>query len=259
MALDKEQIDLLCLLVETARNIPSDKRRKFIAVESSTHTTLRNWSLPNWYPDVYKSDIEILDRNGFLNLSTNSQGDYIFDLLPEAFQYYENVKQKSVEPLSNIESEVHRYISDPVFRQRFPTAFDLWNRAEIKLWSADSNNELTSIGLSCREAMQEFIDALIINQRISNADPDKAHTLNRLRLVLSKFSGNLGSTVSPFLEALVAYFETLDDLVQRQVHGSTKEGEKLRWDDARRIVFHCAVVMSEIDASISAIYKDVTA
>lgn len=251
MSLDKEQIDLLCNIVEATRNIPKDKRSKFIALQSSTRTTLHNWSLPNWYLEVYKGDIEILDRNGLLNLSLNSQGDYIFDLLPEAFQYYEEIKKVTLEPMRDVEKDIRHYISDIGFQKRYAKTYELWTKAENKLWSADSKNELTSIGLLCREAVQEFVDILLQQYEISNADADKSHTVNRLRALLNHFSHRIGSTITPFLEALLSYFGTLEDLIQRQVHGATKEGEELEWDDARRVVFQCAVVMYEIDRSFT--------
>lgn len=49
------------------------------------------------------------------------------------------------------------------------------------------------------------------------------------------------------MEALLAYWGTVSDLVQRQEHGGQKEGEPLEWEDARRAVLHTAVVMFEVD------------
>lgn len=48
------------------------------------------------------------------------------------------------------------------------------------------------------------------------------------------------------LDALVVYWGTVSDLIQRQEHGAQKEGEALRWEDGRRVVFQTAVVMFEI-------------
>lgn len=63
----------------------------------------------------------------------------------------------------------------------------------------------------------------------------------------------LGTTEEPFLEAVVAYWGTVADLIERQEHGAQKEGEALTWEDARRIVFHTAIVMFEVDRSLSRI------
>jgi hypothetical protein len=48
------------------------------------------------------------------------------------------------------------------------------------------------------------------------------------------------------LKALLAYWGTVNDLVQRQEHGGQKEREPLKWEDGRRVVFQTAVVMFEI-------------
>jgi hypothetical protein len=60
----------------------------------------------------------------------------------------------------------------------------------------------------------------------------------------------LGSTEWRFLDALLAYWGALTDLMQRQAHGALKKGEMLGWEDARRVVFHTAIVMFEIDKAI---------
>jgi hypothetical protein len=53
-----------------------------------------------------------------------------------------------------------------------------------------------------------------------------------------------------FAEALLAYFGTVSDLVQRQEHGAQREGAPLRWEDARRVVFQTAMVMLELDRAL---------
>jgi hypothetical protein len=52
------------------------------------------------------------------------------------------------------------------------------------------------------------------------------------------------------LDALLAYWGTTSDLAQRQEHGAQKEGEVLTWEDSRRLVFHTAIVMVEIDRTL---------
>ena len=50
---------------------------------------------------------------------------------------------------------------------------------------------------------------------------------------------------------LILYWDALNELVQRQEHGNQKLGKHLLWEDARRLVFQMAVVMFEIDRSLS--------
>ncbi len=60
----------------------------------------------------------------------------------------------------------------------------------------------------------------------------------------------LGKTKGDFLEALVAYWGTVNDLIQRQEHDSQKDGNPLIWEDARTVVFQTLIVMFEIDKSL---------
>jgi hypothetical protein len=47
------------------------------------------------------------------------------------------------------------------------------------------------------------------------------------------------------------YWGTVNDLIQRQEHGAQREGGALAWEDGRRVVFQTAIVMFEIDRSLS--------
>ena len=78
-----------------------------------------------------------------------------------------------------------------------------------------------------------------------------AHTKNRIRSVINARSERLGDTEKTFLDALISYWDSIDDLTQRQEHGAQKEGKPLLWEDGRRLVFQTAVVMFEIDRALS--------
>jgi hypothetical protein len=64
--------------------------------------------------------------------------------------------------------------------------------------------------------------------------PTKLTWLQELKQFWKK---KLGSTGKQFLDALVAYWGTVSDLVQRQEHGAQKEVSNLVWGDGRRVVF----------------------
>ena len=142
------------------------------------------------------------------------------------------------------------YLVSDVFKQQYGAAYAKWIQAEVALWGEESANNLTTIGHLCREALQEFVSILVARHEPSKVNPDKTKTVDRMRSVLDHCGEQLGTTVTPFLAALLAYWGTLMDLVQRQEHGAQKEGEPLGWDDARRVVFQTAVVMFEIDRSL---------
>jgi hypothetical protein len=52
------------------------------------------------------------------------------------------------------------------------------------------------------------------------------------------------------LDALVTYWGTVSDLVQRQEHGAAKEGEPIGREDARVTVFQTAMVMFECSRAL---------
>ncbi len=53
-----------------------------------------------------------------------------------------------------------------------------------------------------------------------------------------------------FLEALIGYWGTVSDLIQRQVHGAQREVERLGIEDGRRVVYQTLNVMYEVDRAL---------
>ena len=68
--------------------------------------------------------------------------------------------------------------------------------------------------------------------------------------MITKRADTLGDSKKAFLDALIAYWGTLSDLIQRQEHDSQKEGKPLVWEDARAVVFQTLIVMFEIDRNL---------
>lgn len=135
------------------------------------------------------------------------------------------------------------------FAERFPEAHAKWTQAEEALWSEDAERRLSTIGHDAREALQEFADALAREKGIASEVPtDKQRTIARITAVLDEQA--IGGTPREFLDALLAYYGTLTDLVQRQEHAGQKEGEPITWEDARRVVFQTLVVMYEVARTV---------
>lgn len=153
------------------------------------------------------------------------------------------------EPVQRVQVSIREYIQSHAFQSRYRSAYAKWQEAENLLWSDDSDKALTTIGHLLREAMQEFATALVERFRPPNVEADKARTVSRIRAVLN--AQKLGDKVRAFLDALIIYWGTVSDLVQRQEHGALREGEPLKWIDARRVVFQTAIVMLEIDAALA--------
>jgi hypothetical protein len=135
-------------------------------------------------------------------------------------------------------------------QRSYPEAHRKWADAAERLSRSDSQQQLTTIGHLCREAIQEFATALVEQHRPPGVDQDKAHDINRIQAVLDQHRSALGTTAA-LLDAFVSYWRAVSGLVQRQEHGAQKEGRPLVWEDGRRVVFQTAVVMFEIDRALS--------
>lgn len=251
--LEEEQKDLLAMLVEAARNVPRDQRREFMIMwhVGSREPTLSHPGLPGKRTTAHMGDVDVLRDAGLIQVLRDDRGSRAFDVHPLGFKYYDEMRRQSSEPIFRVESEIRRYVDSERFQQAFPNAYKKWAEAEELLWSSDSESQATTIGHLCREAMQEFVTALVERFQPPDVDHDIAHTVARLRAVLDIRKEQLSKTERPFLDALLAYFGTLCDLIQRQEHGGQREGEPLIWADTRRVIFQTAVVIFEIDASLS--------
>jgi len=250
--LEQEQKELLSVLVEAARNVPRNRRQPFTFIECQSDSWVEHLGLPDRNLDAYRGDIKALAHVGFLELSYGSRGQISeFDVTPYGFAYYEWMKQRTEQPIQNIEATTRSYLDADHFQQKYYKAYQKWVDAESMLWASDSEHQLTTIGHLCREAMQEFATALVEQHQPPDVDKNKAHIVARIRAVLDLRKDQFGSAEKPFLNALVAYWGTVGDLIQRQEHGGQKEGEALIWEDGRRVVFQTAIVMFEIDRAIS--------
>jgi len=249
--LEPVQEELLIKIVEAARNVPLDKREKFFVLRSSEGDSLFHPGIPEDKSQIYFGDIETLASQGLLALGYGSRGTPNFDVTPLGFKYYEQLKRKLGEPVERAETTVRHYLNANDFQEKYSKAFEKWSIAENLLWETDSQQKLTTIGHLCRESVQEFTNTLVNQFQPPDAPSDKSKTLNRLKAVLDFKSNKLRKTEKPFLEALLDYWKSIIDLIQRQEHGAQKEGHELIWKDARRVVFHTMIVMYEIDIALS--------
>lgn len=250
--LEKEQQELLAVLVEAARNVPQEHREKFIAMQifGQSLAWVIHPGLPRDFEGAYMGDLEILAQERLINLSYGQGGRASFDVTPLGFRYYKWLKQRAGETIQQVEQEIIGYLDSESFRKRYPNAFAKWREAASLLWEADTEQKLTVIGHLCREALQEFTTHLVGEFQPPDVDSEKSHTIARLKAVLERLI-HLGSTEKPFLDALISYWRTVNDLAQRQEHGAQREKEGLGWEDARRVVFHTALVMYEVARAVA--------
>lgn len=242
---------MLCIIVEAARSLTRNQRAPFYLRETSGGSFLTHPYLPNFSPNVYRGDIEVLAGDTLLSITYGQSDRISFDVLPRGFKYYEFLRKRSSEPVQQIQDIIREYVASNHFEQTYPGVYQKWNAAERNLWSSDSQQQLTIVGHLCREAMQEFAHALVERFQPPNVDLNKAHDIARIRAVLNLASSQTGNKITEFVNALLSYWATLSDLVQRQEHGAQKEGRPLIWDDARRIVFHTTIIFYEVDHLLS--------
>jgi hypothetical protein len=159
-------------------------------------------------------------------------------------------EQTDREQFVRVEGTIVQYVDADRIRSRYPLAYQRWKEAAVLLWGSDATAELTTIGHKLREAIQEFATALAERENVSAAESNPQNTVARLRAVIATRRTHLGTAPAAFLDALVSYWGTVSDLVQRQEHGAQREGEPLEWEDGRRAVFQTALVMYEIDRAV---------
>jgi len=250
--LEEEQKELFIKMVENARDLPRNERL-WIYLEKAVggYLTIENTDTrQHKLEDVIDSDLDELAGNKLLRNTFRYTDAKSFAITPQGFQYYEWLMKQQGKPVERIEKSILKYIEIDTFKTTYSEAYKKLKLAEDKLWASDSPEHFTAIGHHCREAMQEFADRLYQEVFGNGSDENKASTIKRLRAILDKKEKEIGKTVKPFLEALLAYWGTLSDLVQRQEHGAQKEGEPLTWEDTRRVVFQTVNVMVELDRTL---------
>jgi hypothetical protein len=243
--LEPEQEELLSLIVEAARNTPREKRQKFLVIRAlGSEDYIIHPGIKKGENNIYYGDVEELGRQGLLAIGFGSAGTPNFDVTSLGFRYYEHLKKKKGEAVQRIETIVREYLASTEFRAKYPEAFAKWSSAEDLLWQTDKQEQLTTIGHLCREALQAFVTSLVEHYQPLDVNTDKSKTVARLKSVLG--TAQLGTTKRAFLEALLLYWGTVNDLIQRQEHGASKDGEQLVWEDGRCVVFQTMMVMFEI-------------
>jgi len=247
--LEDEQIDLLCVLVEASRNVSKDERQKFHAFNTLNRrlANVIHPGLPKDYPGAYMGDIEILANQGFFNYRFGSHGSINFDITPFGYKYYEHVMSLKGGATERIELSMNNFIDSKYFQDKYSDAFNKWSESEKLLWVSDTNKQYTIIGHLCRESIQLYASKLIKIIKPEEYDKDPSHTVSRLRAVLGHYREQIGDSESAFSDALLDYWGTISDLIQRQEHGAQKEGKPLTWEDGRRVVFQTMIIMYEID------------
>ncbi len=245
-----EQRDLLLALVEASRRQPKKDRRPFLLLQTMGGDQIIHPSLPGGSIDSVEEDLDILGRHGLVSLKRAAEYTISFYVTPEGFDYHDQLKTEGRGPVEQVEADLRQLMDSEGFQNRYPEAHKKWIAAEALLWK-NSEQDLSTIGHLCREAMQEFATALVERFKPEDASPNKSNDVNRIKAAIVKNEERLGAKRNAFMNALIDYWGTLTDMIQRQEHAGAKEGEPITWADARSVVFHTLVVFSEFDRSLS--------
>jgi len=181
--LEPEQKDLLIIMIEATRNVSKQRRQEFLIADSFGGSTIIHEGLPNGEVSAYIGDLEALADVGLLQRRFSSRGSPIFDIAPLGYKYYEHLILSISQPIRRVEEKIMHYLDADYFQKKYAKAFQKWSTANHKLWSMDSEKELTEIEHLCREAMQEFITVLVDQFKPPNVDTDRTHTVARLRAI----------------------------------------------------------------------------
>lgn len=250
--LEIEQEQLLCHIVEAARNVPSEKREEFSVIYTQVECFIQHTGFIDREIQICRSDLQTLLREGLIEIGGRNQYGMMsrFDVTPEGFQYYRDLKKRSGEPVEHVEEEVRSYIDAHEFQKDFPKAYEKWVEAESLLWKTDTSKQLTKIGHLCREAIQEFMDVLYTQSNPQGEPKAKGKTEQRLKAIIEVKSQKLGKTERRLLDAIYRYWEVVNDLIQKQEHGAQREKAQLVRKDARRVVFQTMMLMFEVSHSL---------
>ena len=180
-----DQRELLKKFVEAHRNVPRDRRQKFMMLRTHDRGDfVLHPGFPGGDLDVYHGDLEILAEQGFLTVSSSSQGTANYDVHPRAYRYYEYLQEQAGNPIQRIEKEIVAYLDSENFQRRHSTAFRHWTDAAELFVRADSDSQWTTIGHHCREAVQEFASDLVDAHHLTSKYPERNKTVDRIRVSL---------------------------------------------------------------------------
>jgi hypothetical protein len=245
--MNRQLLDVLEQLVDAVGRVPTDAREPFyvLLTAQSHHAHVEHPGFPDKRAEIYEGDLKALGDEGHIRIEPLRHSGFRFDVTPRGFQAVEDFRTAGGRPLRAIEQAMLGYLHDDLFRARHPTAYEKLMSAMEKLHHPDRTDVFSAVGFDCREASQEFATSLIALAQVEDADPKASNTKNRVAAVL-KVAGVRSRRVMELMNSLLEYWSAAIGLIQRQVH-AREEGIDLALEDARRVVFHTALAMYEID------------
>jgi hypothetical protein len=238
--LNDRQERLLRRLVELSKKIPDGESTEFWYIETlgSNSISLAGEELKGINP----VDLLELQYSSLITHTRGSKGANSYAVTNRGFEYV----ARATTPASVVEEAVTLVTTR--LPKEFDTAHGLIDAAAKKLPLAKTENDFSEIGHKCREALQEFAAVLYAQQ----IPPDeqtvlpKDKTVEHIRAVLEHWKPKLGETTTSLLDAILVYWGTVSDQVQKIEHRGQTASRPLTWNDARRAVRHTYLIMTEI-------------
>lgn len=243
--LEPEQEDLFIGIVEARRSCPRDQWDILFMIKGFHELIITSKDCEDRrIGNIIPGDIDELISKGFLRVINETAGEQHFSIPAEGYQYYDWLMKQQGKPVERIEKQTFRYLEFEDFRKQYPDAYRKIKQAEKMLWSADKEEQFTTIGHLCREAVQDFADTLYKLMMGIEYEGPKTQTHNRIETIITEKCDS--KKVRKYLRALFDYWKAVGGLIQKQEHRAEKEKEQLTWEDTRRVVFQSVNVMNEL-------------
>lgn len=194
--------------------------------------------------DAYPGDLSELEVLGYIRFQQRTPMA-MFDLTSKGWRAYQDVKQGSGTTADSVVSESKLYWEVSGFQDRHPDAHNAWSRGAAMLWDAEPDSLLTDIGHRCREATVFFGESCLRLAKAPKPWPAANKTKDRISTTIDLRVGS--ESRRQLLDRMFAYWCELLEFSLRQDHGAERGLEHLSLEDARILVTHALLVMTEID------------
>lgn len=236
--------ELLRELVEFSHSVPDPVEFMYMPLPRSPHVINKDGARQTVHCNA--TDFDLLEEQGLV--SGRSRGDRgRFALKPAAFRCCAQLKSKVDQTLESVENQVRRYIANSAFEEAFPNSFSKWHEAAELLWSSDGRSKVSTIGLRCVEAMQDFADELAKRYTADLIKGGIEQHENRVHAIVASHLRSAAHENKKHLKALADYWGAIAKHAQNAKHANESDAS---WVDAKHLVIRLGFVMMDLDIAL---------
>ncbi|MEQ8765178.1 MAG: hypothetical protein RL885_14690 [Planctomycetota bacterium] len=241
--LTANQIALLQKISRSFQMLPPNESREFMTVESKDGdgavSAVALFPRPVGQFEIVASDLRTLINEGLLSGEPGVCGLKGVQLTGRG---QVAVKEAvGIDPCIQIERHFSGLLGQ--LPEDYSGAWRRLQAASIALASATSEEDYSSVGHHCREAVQDF--ARVFAQGVSSAEEMPAEkTLNKVATKLRSLESS--TTNKELSKAIEKLWVATNSLIQKVEHRSQRAKEPLRLADARRCVFLTAFLFDQL-------------